>query len=51
MVVAPRFRAGWLVFDTRGERRRYGPIPPGWDRWDERELRSLLEEADVLQSA
>lgn len=50
MVVAPRFRAGWLVFDTRGERRRLGPIPPGWEYWDDGRLRSLLDDAEVLQS-
>lgn len=50
MMVAPRFRGGWLVFDTRGERRRLGPIPQGWEYWDDHELRSLLRDAEILQT-
>lgn len=50
MVVAPRFRAGWLVFETRNERRRLGPIPTGWEYWREDQLRSLLHDAEVLRS-
>lgn len=50
MVVAPRFRSGWLVFETRSERRRLGPIPPGWQNWPEQKLLDLLQEAEVLRA-
>ena len=29
-VVEP-LRAGWLTFDSDGERRRLSPVPPGWE--------------------
>ena len=48
MVVPPRFRAGGLVFDTRGGRRRLGPVPPGWELRGDDELRALLADAEVL---
>jgi len=50
MVVAPRFRFGWLVFESRRERRRLGPIPPSWEYATEEELRRLLGEAEQLRS-
>lgn len=50
MVVAPRFRFGWLVFESAEERRRLGPIPPGWAVWPESELRSLLRDAETLRT-
>lgn len=50
MAVAPRFRSGWLVFETRSERRRLGPIPPGWEYWPDNQLRVLLHDAEVLRS-
>ena len=50
MMVAPRFRSGWLVFETRTERRRLGPIPPGWEYWTDTQLRVLLNDAEVLRS-
>lgn len=50
MVVAPRFRAGWLVFECPTERRRLGPIPPGWDYLPDSELLTLLRDAELLRS-
>ena len=50
MVVAPRFRNGWLIFESADERRRLGPIPPGWHVWPESELRSLLRDAETLRA-
>jgi hypothetical protein len=29
--VAPDLREGWLSFDSGTQRRRIGPIPPGWE--------------------
>jgi len=49
MVVAPRFRTGWLVFESNGDRRRLGPIPPGWEFASERDLRGLLYSAEQLR--
>lgn len=51
MIVAPRFRAGWLVFESAAERRRLGPVPAGWDRWPDEELRTLLRDAETLRPA
>lgn len=50
MVVAPRFRSGWLVFESPTERRRLGPIPPGWDFLPDEELLTLLRDAESLRS-
>lgn len=30
--------AGWLVFESAGEKRRLNPIPPGWDEESEQGL-------------
>lgn len=50
MRVAPRFRAGWLIFEAGTERRRLGPIPPGWDFLPDSELCSLLRDAEPLRA-
>lgn len=51
IVVAPRYRAGWLVFDSGGDRRRLAPIPPGWEYRTVEELRELLHDAEPLKVA
>ena len=33
--VAAEFAAGWLCFETAGEKRRLAPVPEGWDRADD----------------
>jgi hypothetical protein len=37
------FRAGWLCFQSKTERRRLAPIPPGWHDWDLDTLNSALQ--------
>jgi hypothetical protein len=39
---------GWLVFDSRAERRRLTPIPAGWDSTDPEKLADLCEKAQVV---
>jgi hypothetical protein len=43
--VNPGMGAGWLVFDTRGERRRLAPIPAGWETASEAQLEMMLHDA------
>ena len=38
---------GWLLFDSRAETRRIGPIPDEWERASEDELRQLCERAEI----
>jgi hypothetical protein len=33
--VAAEFAAGWLCFETQGEKRRLAPVPESWDRADD----------------
>lgn len=33
--VAAEFSAGWLCFETEGEKRRLAPVPDAWDRADD----------------
>ena len=43
------FSRGWLVFETRGEKRRMSPYPEDWaDRSDE-ELAELLAQAKPVK--
>ena len=41
------FSAGWLAFESRGERRRLSPIPPHWDSAPEAELARWCERASA----
>jgi hypothetical protein len=34
----PQMAAGWLCFESEGEKRRLAPVPENWDNADEREL-------------
>jgi hypothetical protein len=36
--VAPDLREGWLSFDSGSQRRRIGPIPPGWEEVSDERL-------------
>lgn len=40
--------AGWLVFETRGEKRRIAPVPPAWDELADEALEELLDEAEPV---
>jgi hypothetical protein len=39
------FERGWLVFDSRAERRRLVPIPDGWERLSPARLERLCADA------
>ena len=39
--------AGWLCFESRGEKRRIVPIPDGWEEWSDDALGTCLESAEV----
>jgi hypothetical protein len=43
-------RDGWVVFSRGMERRRLSPIPPGWWRAAEGELRRMLDEAEPVRA-
>lgn len=36
---------GWLTFMAGRERRRYSPVPEGWEDWPDERLRLILQEA------
>ena len=36
--VAAEFAAGWLCFETGGEKRRLAPVPDAWERADDETL-------------
>ena len=40
--------SGWLVFESKSEKRRLTPIPPDWETSSESELRSYCEKAKVV---
>ena len=40
-------KRGWLVFQTRGEKRRLAPHPENWDQLSDDELVTLLELATL----
>jgi hypothetical protein len=45
-----RGAAGWLTFMAGSEKRRYYPVPAGWQCWSDDRLRQLLREAQVPAS-
>ena len=46
----PELRDGWLVFARGMERRRLAPVPEGWWRAEEAELRGLLQAAETVRA-
>ena len=40
--------SGWLVFESKSEKRRLTPIPPDWEKATESELRILCEKAQPV---
>ena len=49
--VRPELAAGWLCFESRGEKRRILPTPEGWGEWDDERLAAALEGADIVRRA
>ena len=43
------YRTGWLSFDSGDETRRLAPIPEGWSKLTDDELRQLCDMAKVAQ--
>jgi hypothetical protein len=50
VAVEPEFRGGWLAFQSGTEWRRLAPIPPGWEKLPEPELRALLYRAGQTEA-
>jgi hypothetical protein len=48
VVVSPGLEAGWLAFDSPGERRRLFPVPEGWDVASDRELEGYMAQAKLV---
>jgi len=46
--VREEYAQGWLAFQSRDERRRLVPIPPGWSDLDDRALAELCARATVV---
>ncbi|HXT17276.1 MAG TPA: hypothetical protein VN706_16680 [Gemmatimonadaceae bacterium] len=40
---------GWLVFETKGEKRRLAPFPPNWTELTDAELDELRGSATITQ--
>lgn len=43
--VNPELGEGWLSFDSEGERRRFGPIPKGWEHMSAERLELICRVA------
>jgi len=41
---------GWLAFQSLAHKRRYWPIPPGWQELSDSELRALCRKAQEVLS-
>jgi hypothetical protein len=41
--------AGWLAFQTKGEKRRLAPIPDEWEGATDEQLHRMLERADPIR--
>ena len=49
--VSPRYRDGWLTFETDGppkRKRRLAPVPPLWDVATDAELAGMLVRAEEI---
>ena len=49
--VSPDLRDGWLSFDSGSQRRRVGPIPPGWEAVSDERLELLCLVATPTRSS
>jgi hypothetical protein len=45
VVVASEYSAGWLCFESEGEKRRLAPVPDGWDEAGPDRLGTWLQAA------
>jgi hypothetical protein len=41
----PQMAAGWLCFESGGEKRRLTPVPHNWEEADERALSNYCDSA------
>ncbi|AHG88594.1 hypothetical protein J421_1057 [Gemmatirosa kalamazoonensis] len=42
----PDFASGWLAFESAtGERRRWGPVPDGWEELEDSAIAAILQRA------
>jgi hypothetical protein len=45
------YARGWLSFECAAERRRYAPVPEGWEGFDDGRLCALLTESVAVVRA
>jgi hypothetical protein len=48
---SPDLSEGWLCFESKRERRRFAPVPPGWEHWDNTALEELCARAPWIKPA
>jgi hypothetical protein len=48
--IAAAWRDGWLGFQSDAERRRFAPIPDGWQAFSEDDLLLLLAQSEYAGS-
>jgi hypothetical protein len=41
---------GWLLFESLREKRRLAPIPSGWEKFTQSQLRMLCEKARIVKT-
>ena len=41
---------GWLLFESLHEKRRLAPVPSGWEKFTQTELRMLCRKARVVKT-
>jgi hypothetical protein len=51
ITLAEGYGRGWLTFESLDEKRRLIPIPGGWDRATQEELRMLCAKAKLVAKA
>ncbi len=44
--IAEGLSRGWLAFETDGDKRRFAPIPAGWEELSDQELEALCARAN-----
>jgi hypothetical protein len=47
--VSRGYEQGWLVFESSDEKRRFAPVPPGWENYSGERLELLCRLAGVDQ--
>jgi hypothetical protein len=51
LLARPEFSSGWLLFSCGMERRRLAPLPPGWRKAPEAQLRRWCADASPARNS